>query len=37
MSRQSLQVEQLNFAVPAEAAGWQRRALILGVLGVMVA
>ncbi len=25
----------MNFAVPAEAAGWQRRALILGVLGVI--
>ncbi len=34
MSRQ-LQVEQLNFAVPADAAGWQRRALIIGVLGVI--
>lgn len=35
MSRQSLQVEQMNFAVPADAAAWQRRALIVGVLGVI--
>ena len=35
MSRQSLQVEHLNFAVPADAVGWQRRALILGVLGAI--
>lgn len=35
MSRQSLQVGQLNFAVPADAAGWQRRALIVGVVGLV--
>jgi len=35
MSREMLRVEQLNFTVPADAAGWQRRALMLGVLGVV--
>ncbi|MFZ0704970.1 MAG: hypothetical protein WAM71_05145 [Candidatus Korobacteraceae bacterium] len=35
MSRQDLQVEQMNFTVPADAAGWQRGALIVGVLGAI--
>ena len=35
MSRESLQVDQMNFTAPADAAGWQRRALIIGVLGII--
>jgi len=35
MSRELVQAEQMNFAVPAQAAGWQRRALIVGALGAI--
>ena len=35
MSRESLQVEQMTFPVPSQAASWQSRALIVGILGVI--
>jgi hypothetical protein len=35
MSREILTVEQMSFPVPGEAAGWQKRALIVGALGAI--
>jgi hypothetical protein len=35
MSHEILTVEQMSFPVPAESVGWQRRALIVGVLGAI--
>src|SRR5271157_5554216 len=35
MSQPDLQVGQMNYAVPAEAASWQRLYLSLGVLGAL--
>jgi hypothetical protein len=36
MSRETLQVHQTDFPVPAQAAGWQSRALIVGVVGAVL-
>jgi hypothetical protein len=35
MSRHTLQVQDLKFAVPADTARWQRTALIVGVAGII--
>lgn len=35
MSHEILTIEQMSFPVPAESVGWQRRALIVGVLGAI--
>jgi len=35
MSRETVQVRTMDFPVPAQAAGWQSRALIIGVLGAV--
>ncbi len=35
MNHDSLQVEPMSFPVPAAAASWQSRALIIGILGVI--
>ena len=35
MSRDTLQVENLTYPVPADAASWQNRALIIGILGAI--
>ncbi len=35
MSQETLQVEQMSYPVPAEAAGWQGRALIIGIVGAI--
>ncbi len=36
MSNETLNLRQADYAVPAEAAQWQKRALIVGVVGVIV-
>jgi hypothetical protein len=35
MSRDTLQVENLTYPVPAEATSWQNRALIIGIIGAI--
>ena len=35
MSRETVQVENLEFPAPAQASGWQSRALIIGLLGAV--
>src|SRR5436305_10850983 len=36
MSNENVQVRQSDFVVPAETAIWQRRALIVGVVGAIL-